>query len=680
MKDNDKVKDKEPKKKKKTLIIDIIFVLLTVLSSAFLIYSLTLLGSIEIVLRYIVMGIIALFDLILIINLFRKKKKKKQLKKAIKRFFLSLLIILYTLGGYTLYRVISSIDNMNKDFVTTTSSLVTLKDNKIDDVTKIKNAKIAIGNDKNDSESYQLPLEIINEYDLADNNTILEYEDYQSMIRDLYAKEVDYIFLPTNYASIFGQLEEYETLEDDTKIIVSTSREEEKEEDELLGTAKDVSEPFTILLMGVDSKSEGIENAKSFNGDALILVTFNPNTLTATMLSIPRDTYVPIACFANKAENKITHAAAYGTSCLINTIQNFTGIKIDYYVKLNFAGVVDLVDALGGVDVEVPYAFCEQNSKRQWGSKTVYVEKGKQHLNGEQALALARNRKSNTKNMKKCGEKYNQGTRNDFVRGQNQQLVVQGIISKAKNLETVTKVIEILDAISNNMDTNMSRDTILSFYNIAKDIMTTTKDNNSELVTIQKLYLAGSDQMIYDERSHLVLYNYVPNQDSLAKVINAMKENLGLTKVKMDKTFEYSIEEPYTQNVIGKTGNKATTLYTLIPDFTTYTKSKADSWAAKNGFTIIYNEVEDVNGGIITTQSYPAKKRVDLCTNKTITLTITVAKEKPSDNNNNNDDNSNTENNDNSGNNNTNPEGGTTTPPENNSGNNNNESTENKDE
>ena len=186
--------------------------------------------------------------------------------------------------------------------------------------------------------------------------------------------------------------------------------------------------------------------------------------------------------------------------------------------------------------------------------------------------------------------------------------------------------------------------------------------------------------MIYDERSHLVLYNYVPNQDSLAKVINAMKENLGLTKVKMDKTFEYSIEEPYTQNVIGKTGNKATTLYTLIPDFTTYTKSKADSWAAKNGFTIIYNEVEDVNGGIITTQSYPAKKRVDLCTNKTITLTITVAKEKPSDNKNNNDDNSNTENNDNSGNNNTNPGGGTTTPPENNSGNNNNESTENKDE
>lgn len=628
-----KTKEKEPKKKKKSLIIDIIFVLLTILSSGFLIYSLTLLGSIETTIRYIVIGIICLFDLILIINLFRKKKKKKQIKKAIKRFFLSLLIILYIILGYTIYRVISSIDNMNKEFVTTTTSLVTLSENEIDDVREIKDSKIAIGNDTEDSELYQLPWEIINEYDLDDNNTILEYEDYQTMIRDLYTGDVDYIFLPTNYASIYGQLEEYETLEDDTIIIVSTSREEEKDDEALLGTSKDISEPFTILLLGVDSKAEGIENADSFNGDAMILVTFNPNTLTATMLSIPRDTYVPIACFSGQAENKITHAASRGTSCVIKTIQNFTGITIDYYTKINFAGLVDLVDALNGIEVDVPYAFCEQNSKRKWGSNTVYVESGLQTLNGEQALALARNRKSNTSNMKKCGTKYNQGTRNDFVRGQNQQLVIKGIIDKAKNLESITKVTEILDAISNNMDTNMSRETILSFYNIAKDIMTTTKNDDSDLVTIQKLYLAGSDQRIYDERSNLVLYNYIPNQDSLSKIIKAMKENLGLIEAEIDTSFTYSVENYYTQNVIGKTGNKATTLYTLIPDFTTYTKAKAESWASKNGFTIIYKEVEDTTAGIITAQSYPAKKRVDLCTSKTITLTITVAKENSSSNN-----------------------------------------------
>ena len=79
--------------------------------------------------------------------------------------------------------------------------------------------------------------------------------------------------------------------------------------------------------------------------------------------------------------------------------------------------------------------------------------------------------------MKACGTKYNQGTRNDFIRGQNQQLVIRGIINKAKSLEGVTNVYSILDAISNNVDTNMSRETMLSFYNIAKDIMISSKNN-----------------------------------------------------------------------------------------------------------------------------------------------------------------------------------------------------------
>jgi len=671
------INTKEKKKKKKTLIIDIFFVLLTLISSAYLIFALTQLGPIEPVIRYIVIGLVSLFDLVLIINLFRNKKKKKRVKNAIKRFLLILLIILYTFIGYNIYRITKTLDNFSGKLVTTSTSLVTLKENEIKKVEDIKNAKIAIGSDKEDSESYKLPKEIIDQYKLAENNEILEYEDYQTMIRDLYAKEVDYIFLPTNYGSIYGQLEEYETLEDDTKIIVSTSKEEEKEEkeEELLGSSKDISEPFTVLLLGVDSKAEGIANANSFNGDAMILVTFNPDTLTATMLSIPRDTYVPISCFSGKVENKITHAASRGTKCVVNTIQDFTGIKIDYYVKINFAGIVDLVDALGGIDVEVPYAFCEQNSKRKWGKNTVYVEAGKQHLNGEQALALARNRKKNTKGMKVCGTKYNQGTRNDFVRGQNQQLVVKGIVNEAKNLENITKVYDLLEAISNNMDTNMSKETLLSFYNVAKDIMTSSKNTNSELVTIQKLYLAGSDQRIYDERSNLVLYNYIPNQDSKAKVIKAMKQNLGLIKTTNETNFSYSIEEPYTQNVIGKSGNAATKTYSLIPDFSTYSRSSALSWGTKNGFTVVFNEVEKTEypEGKIYAQSYPARKRIDLCSNKTITLTIAKSKQTvitppKEENNDNNQENNNNNNNNNTENNNNNNENNNSNNQENNSG------------
>ena len=635
------IEQKEPKESKETkiahnkhnkisLIIDIFFILLSIASGVYLINALFKFISIDDlkIVIYIATGIIILFNLILIINIFRKKKKKKRIKKSIKRFLLSILIIIITFVGYTLNYVIKSLDNANKEFITTSTSLITLKSNTIKDPKDIKNATIAIGSDTEDLGMYKLPWEILNQYDLDEYNKILGYEDYASMIRDLYSGEVDYIFLPTNYGILYEEEEGYETLEADTKILASTEKKETKEESELLGTSKDVSEPFTILLLGVDSKAEGIENADTFNGDAIVLVTFNPDTLTATMLSIPRDTYVPIACFSNKAENKITHAAARGTKCVINTVQNFTGITIDYYAKINFTGMVDLVDALGGIEVDVPYAFCEQNSKRKWGKKTVYVEKGLQKLNGEQALALARNRKKNTKQMKTCGTKYNQGTRNDFIRGQNQQLVIRGLVNKAKNIENVTKVYSILDAISNNMDTNMSRETILSFYNVAKDIMTSSKNANNELVTIQKLYLAGSDQYIYDERSRLTLYNYIPNQDSKAKVIKAMKQNLGIVKTEVDKSFDYSVEETYTQNTIGKYGNKATILYTLIPDFTNYSRAKADAWALKNGFTITYKEVETDKyaNGKIYAQSYPVKKRIDLCTNKNITLTIAIPK------------------------------------------------------
>ena len=176
-----------------------------------------------------------------------------------------------------------------------------------------------------------------------------------------------------------------------------------------------------------------------------MLITFNPTTLNSTILSIPRDTYVPISCFSGKRKNKITHAAWYGEDCMINTIQDFTGITIDYYVKINFKGVVKLVDTLGGIEVDVPFSFCEQNSNREWGENTVYVEEGLQTLNGEQALALDRNRHPNPS---MCSSKWTNYTSNDFIRGQNQQLVVKALLNKVKDIRSLDTVYELLDALS----------------------------------------------------------------------------------------------------------------------------------------------------------------------------------------------------------------------------------------
>jgi LCP family protein required for cell wall assembly len=236
------------------------------------------------------------------------------------------------------------------------------------------------------------------------------------------------------------------------------------------------------------------------------------------MLSIHRDTYVPITCYSDKHENKINAAAAKGTSCAIQTVENYLGVKIDYYAKINFTGLVDLVDTLGGVEVDVPYALCEQDSKRRIGSHTVYIEQGYQTLNGEQALAFARNRKQNENY---CPAKYTKVYRSVELRGKNQQTIILAVLEKLKQFKDITKLYALLDVISDNVDTNMDRDQILSFYNVAKDMM--LKSNSDEVIQIQKLNIIGEGQMIYDESLKLVLWNYIPQRQSLQLVKDAMQ-------------------------------------------------------------------------------------------------------------------------------------------------------------
>ena len=436
------------------------------------------------------------------------------------------------------------------------------------------------------------------------------------MILDLYEGKVQYIFLQTNYVDIYSTDENFEDIGEKIITIDTSQKEVTKEEVQLSGSSKDVSEPFTVLLIGIDSTINGLQNADSFNGDSLIVVTFNPSTMHATMLSIPRDSYVPITCMGN-IDNKITHSASGGAKCVINTIQNFLDIKIDYYMKINFTGVVDLVNAVGGIEVDVPYNICEQNSKRQFGKKMVYIKAGHQTLNGEQALAYARNRKSNSNY---CSKEWTTGVRNDFVRAEHQQEVIQAILDKMKNFSSIGDLEKILKVISKNFDTNMSESTIFSFYNIGKDVLLSS--SSDKVITVEKLYLDGDGQMIYDERSGLVLWDYILNQRSLSEVKQALKDNLSGKKQELIKTFSYKIGENYSVKVIGK-GYYDTKKYTLLPDMTGWTLTKAQKWLKDAGLTVEvqYTESNKANN-VVLEQQYPASKRVDLIPNKKIILKI----------------------------------------------------------
>ena len=267
-----------------------------------------------------------------------------------------------------------------------------------------------------------------------------------------------------------------------------------------------------------------------------------------------------------------------------------------------------------------------------FGNETVYVKEGYQTLNGEQALALARNRHPWPEY---CSSEWTNYNSNDFVRGQNQQLVIQAMMNKFKNINSVDTFYDMLDSISNSMETNMTTENILSFYNIAKDILiknTSSNEDLSSLIGFQRLYLSGYDQRIVDydsinnTGSQLSLYNFVPYRGSINDISEAMKINLGL--IQEEKIYEYNfdVDTPYEEKIIGK-GNYNEGGISLLPSFVGRPIGEAQSYCNARGISVNINKVEtnseSLNGQIMT-QSLPSGMDVDYVS-KSKGITFNVA-------------------------------------------------------
>lgn len=571
-------------KKIKPLYI-ITFILCLILTGAvgFTIYSLYLLKGIETFYRIMVIIILLLFTILFDYSLIDSAKRQKK-KKFITFTILSILMsIICGIVAYLILTVYSKLNDFSTDEVKYHTSLISLKDlgNKID---KIKDIKIGMISDEEDIEGYILPNELITQYKLKDKNEIKEYSDTITLMTALTNGEIDAIFISSNYQNMFKSIENFDK---DTKIYLiheyGKNYKKSNTEEDIISTGTKITKPFTILLLGIDSEEASIKSSSSFNGDTIMLISFDPETLHATMFSIPRDTYVRMACGGNLT--KINAAAWGGTKCMVKTVENFTGLTIDYYAKINFRGVIDLVDVLGGITVDVPMDFCESNEDRMEGpGYEICLNKGVQVLNGKQALALARHRKTLPLG--------------DFQRGQNQQLVVEGMINQAKTIRSVNDLYKILDTISDNIDLSMTTEELLSFYNIAKSLMVKGGDVN---LNITKTFLTGYDLTVYESWGYT--YTFQNYQQSLDSIIKAMKINLGQIEQEEIKKMSFSINTPYEKEIVGyKYYSEARK--TLMPDLIGSTLSYAQSWASSVGRSIQVNEIESsdtsyVDGQII---------------------------------------------------------------------------------
>ncbi|MCM3653586.1 LCP family protein [Metabacillus litoralis] len=238
------------------------------------------------------------------------------------------------------------------------------------------------------------------------------------------------------------------------------------------------NDPVSILLLGVENYSSGGKGGRS---DTLMVATFNPTDQTMKLLSIPRDTRVEIP---GKGLNKINHSFSKGGKELtIETVEDFLNIPIDYYATVNFDGLKNIVDIVGGVTVDVPFDFT-QNSDDPKAEKLEFFE-GPMKLDGRYALAYARMRL--------------QDPNNDIGRNERQQEVVKAIIDEIASAGTLLKVDKLTNEVGKNVETNMRVSELLGFYQkysgfSTKSIETIKLDGVGE-------YISGTAYWIPEEES-----------------------------------------------------------------------------------------------------------------------------------------------------------------------------------
>ncbi len=274
------------------------------------------------------------------------------------------------------------------------------------------------------------------------------------------------------------------------------SRSSNSEEDK---PKREDPENTSVLFIGVDD-SESRDRQGNALSDALMLATFNQEEKSVKLVSIPRDSYVNLP--GEGFSTKITEAHAYGgTDLTIQTVEELLDIPIDYYVKMNFEAFMDTVDAFDGVEVNVPYEMYEQDSNDT--ANAIHLLPGEQLLNGEEALAYVRTRKMD----------------NDIERGKRQQEVLTALLDRATSFSSLTKYRDAMQAVGDNMTTNMRWDDMTSYFSYAME---------GANLDIERTTLEGSDWWM-DFASGGRAYYWKLDEVALEEVQNQLQTHLGLT-------------------------------------------------------------------------------------------------------------------------------------------------------
>ena len=485
MRKKDKNKDSIDKKDKvKNKKKGIVFKIISILQ---IVCSIVLFGFVFIIdvlpMKYLLLLLLllAILDIIFFLILF-----KSRLKKGIKKFFsvISVLLsVVFVVGSFYLYKTYGVISGMiDTDYATYNYSVMVLKDSDYNSVSDIKNEVISYYETKTNEN--KLLVEKVNKLGKDSKS----YTNLNTLATDLLNKETNVIVLEDNYKKTLiddqddNEYNEVKDFKDKTKTIYTFSFKVKKD-----NTSKDVdvvSEVFNIYISGIDTYGTVSSVSRS---DVNIVVTVNPNTRQVLLTSIPRDYYVQLHDTTGY-KDKLTHAGIYGTDCSIKTIEDLLGIDINYYFKVNFTSLIDIVDALGGVNVYADQSFSTWNG--------YHFTKGYNKVDGNAALAFVRERKT-----------FANG---DRQRGINQQALISAMINKCISKEILTKYTSLLNSVKGSIITNMPTKTMLSLVKMQ------LKNNTSWTISTNSLDGTNASKYTYSY-SYQQLYVMEPKEESVEK-------------------------------------------------------------------------------------------------------------------------------------------------------------------
>ncbi len=489
-------------------------------------------------------------------------------------FILSfLIIVLSSISIYYVSRTNRTIAKITQGASSTQQETLRIRfvtfDNKsINELKDIENKKIGIIPSSSENGLSTLAIEHIKKEGL--NVTYKEYSNYSELFLALEHHEIDVAIADSSFSLQLKANGSFEKIIDKFKVIHELDKEISVD---TKTSKKDISiDPFSILLIGFAPEPGGGGLA-----DSIILTTFNPQSLSVTMTSVPRDSFVPIACYGGNQKDKLTHARGISRQCLIDSVSNLFDLDIDFYAEINFDGVVKLVDAIGGIEINSPVEFIGQNSSTTRGHYTSWIGKGFNFVNGEQALAFAR-------------ERYAMPN-GDFDRQKNQQQVIQNILKKMFEIRDVNKLLKVLDVLGDNFNTNLSLQQMGSLLNYMLGIKNYWGGSSFNLIEFNNYRLYGYSSYTYNYGMQRALWCYPLYEGSIKENRDLILANLDkFDSINQDKWFKfeyrylynYRIEntEVFNERLIHES------LPDIVPNLSSMSLQEIISWANSKSITL----------------------------------------------------------------------------------------------